>query len=145
YKSSGGEMVESELGLIPKGWKNKSLYDFATYINGAAYKDMYFTASADALPVIKIVELKYGLTESTKYTNTNLGDKYIIDTGDILFSWSGSPETSIDTFLWVHGKAWLNQHIFKIVCVNAEERAFVYSMLKYWKPVFIAIGKNKQT
>ena len=25
YKSSGGEMVESELGMIPKGWEVKEL------------------------------------------------------------------------------------------------------------------------
>lgn len=28
YKSSGGEMIESELGLIPKGWEVKSFADF---------------------------------------------------------------------------------------------------------------------
>lgn len=145
YKSSGGEMVESELGEIPKGWSSKCLFDFANYINGAAYKDMYFSDSPDALPVVKIVELKNGISQNTKFTNTDLGQKYKIDTGDILFSWSGSPETSIDTFLWIYGEAWLNQHIFKIVCESVEERAFVYSMLKYWKPKFISIAKNKQT
>lgn len=29
YKSSGGEMVESELGLIPKGWKVKKIKDIS--------------------------------------------------------------------------------------------------------------------
>ena len=145
YKSSGGEMVNSEFGEIPKGWTHKSLFDCAEYINGAAYKDKYFTISEDSLPVIKIVELKTGISSQTKYSNVNLGDKYKIVTGDILFSWSGSPETSIDIFLWAEGNAWLNQHIFKIVCKNNFERAFVYSMLKYWKPVFISIAKDKQT
>lgn len=33
YKSSGGEMVESELGLIPKGWRIISLNDLVTKCN----------------------------------------------------------------------------------------------------------------
>ena len=32
YKSSGGEMVESELGMIPKDWKIASLKDYCTEI-----------------------------------------------------------------------------------------------------------------
>lgn len=34
YKSSGGEMVESELGLIPLGWKVHLLKDFVPVITG---------------------------------------------------------------------------------------------------------------
>nr|WP_017552897.1 restriction endonuclease subunit S [Heyndrickxia coagulans] len=32
YKSSGGEMVESELGMIPKGWKVKTINDISSEI-----------------------------------------------------------------------------------------------------------------
>lgn len=38
YKSSGGEMVESELGMIPKGWKVGSLGDIANIIMGQSPK-----------------------------------------------------------------------------------------------------------
>ncbi len=37
YKSSGGEMIESELGMIPKGWEVKSLDEIATMKNGVNY------------------------------------------------------------------------------------------------------------
>ncbi|MFQ5443083.1 MAG: restriction endonuclease subunit S [Nitrospinales bacterium] len=136
---------DSPLGKIPKGWGISVAYDWAEYINGAAYKNMHFTDDPEALPVIKIAELKNGISGQTKYTNSDLGDKFRINTGDILFSWSGSPETSIDTFLWVGGKAWLNQHIFKILPKANGNRAFVYFLLKHLKPVFIHIAKNKQT
>ena len=33
YKSSGGEMVESELGMIPKGWKVVELDNFMSFIS----------------------------------------------------------------------------------------------------------------
>ena len=34
YKSSGGEMVESELGMIPKYWKNKELKEVIKFTKG---------------------------------------------------------------------------------------------------------------
>ena len=34
YKSSGGEMVESELGIIPKYWKNKELKEVIKFTKG---------------------------------------------------------------------------------------------------------------
>ncbi len=145
YFSSGGEMIVTELGEIPKIFERKCVYDLAIFINGAAYKNMYFSTAKDALPVVKIVELKNGITESTKFTNTNLGEKYRIENGDILFSWSGSPETSIDTFLWVHGSAWLNQHIFKVETKSIEMRTYFYFLLKHLNPIFIDIASNKQT
>ena len=38
YKSSGGEMVESELGLIPKGWKTARLSDVCNVLSGGTPK-----------------------------------------------------------------------------------------------------------
>lgn len=35
YKSSGGEMVESELGMIPKGWEVGTISDMGDVIGGA--------------------------------------------------------------------------------------------------------------
>ncbi len=37
YKSSGGEMVESELGMIPKGWNIRKLSELAEMKNGVNY------------------------------------------------------------------------------------------------------------
>lgn len=45
YKSSGGEMVESELGMIPKGWKVGTLNDIGEIIGGGTpskSKEHYF-------------------------------------------------------------------------------------------------------
>ena len=38
YKSSGGEMIESELGLIPKGWEVVLLEEVAEFQNGYSFK-----------------------------------------------------------------------------------------------------------
>ena len=75
----------------------KPLYDFADYINGAAFKPS--ECGDHGLPIIKIVELKNGITDSTKYFDGFKGEKYLIQDKDILFSWSGNPDTSIDIFI----------------------------------------------
>lgn len=120
----------------------KPLYDFADYINGAAFKPS--ECGEHGLPIIKIVELKNGITDSTKYFDGFKGEKYLIQDKDILFSWSGNPDTSIDIFIWTHGSAILNQHTFNVKS-NTGHRWFTFLMLKHFKPEFSRIASNKQT
>lgn len=129
----------------PNGWSERSLHCIAEFVNGAAYKDMHFSPERDGLPVIKIAELKSGVTASTKFTIADLGSRYKIDTKEILFSWSGNPDTSIDTFIWDDGPACLNQHIFRVRENGGATRAMIYFQLKQLKPVFVEIARNKQT
>ena len=122
--------------------EEKPLYDFADYINGAAFKPS--ECGDQGLPIIKIVELKNGITDSTRYFDGFKGEKYLIYDKDILFSWSGNPDTSIDIFIWTHGDAILNQHTFNVKS-NTGHRWFTYLLLKYFKPEFSRIARNKQT
>ena len=139
------ELVKSELGEVPKGWELQSLYDTADFINGAAFKAKDFSSNTEGLPIIKIAELKQGLSAQTKYTNSSFDKKYKVSSGDIFYSWSGSPETSLDVFKWFGGDGWLNQHIFKINTKNKGQTYFVYYLLKYLKPTLIRLATNKQT
>ena len=136
---------DSELGEIPEGWCTSSVYDLATYINGAAYRAFEPNEEHRGLPIIKIAELKAGVTRQTRFSAVDMPNKYRIDAGDILFSWSGNPDTSIDVFVWTHGPAWLNQHIFRIVPTSVHERAFVLLTLRSLRPVFAEVARNKQT
>ena len=129
----------------PENWKSEAVLMQANWINGAAYKNMYFVEPTLGLPVVKIAELKNGVTSQTKFTNTDLGERYRIKDGEILFSWSGNPDTSIDTFIWTGGPAWLNQHIFAVRENGHRKLAYVYAMLKWLNPVFAELARNKQT
>lgn len=128
--------------INPSEGEPMPLYDFADYINGAAFKPADY--SEDGLPIIKIAELKNGITDSTQRYNGDKGEKYIIHDKDILFSWSGNPDTSIDIFIWCGGKAILNQHTFNVKSKEGM-RWFIYLMLKFFKPQFSQIASNKQT
>jgi type I restriction enzyme, S subunit len=129
----------------PEGWAYEPLLDLAEWVNGAAYKNMHFSDAPDALPVIKIAELKNGVTGNTQRTATDLGPRYLINDGELLFSWSGNPDTSIDTFLWTGGKAWLNQHIFAVRQNGKRSKPYLHALLKFLKPEFAELARNKQT
>jgi type I restriction enzyme, S subunit len=138
------QLTES-MGWIPEKWETQRLYDIANFINGAAYKGSDFTDDPDALPVIKIAEIKNGISGQTKFTHVVKDEKYRISDGEILLSWSGNPDTSIDTFVWTGGEGWLNQHIFKVSLKCDEERFFVYYQLRILRSVFAEIARDKQT
>jgi type I restriction enzyme S subunit len=129
----------------PEGWSTGSVYDLAIWVNGAAYTDKLFSTAPDALPIVKIAELKNGVSSTTRFTNINLGDRYKIRAGELLFSWSGNPDTSIDTFVWISGEAWLNQHIFAVRPNGKRSQAYLYTMLKVLRNDFAEIARNKQT
>ncbi|MFB3789309.1 MAG: restriction endonuclease subunit S [bacterium] len=136
---------DSELGEIPKGWSTISLFYTAEYVNGAVFNNSHFCETYIGLPVVKIAELKNGINDQTKYSWRQLDTKQRLDTGDMLYSWSGSPDTSLDVFLWTKGPALLNQHIFKIITKTNIQKRFVYFLLKYLRPYLVEIARNKQT
>jgi type I restriction enzyme S subunit len=130
--------------FFPREWRRTSLYSLATWINGMAFRNIDF--SECGLPVIKIAEIKNGITGQTKFTDSDYADDYFVTEGDMLFSWSGQPETSIDAFWWRGPDGWINQHIFKVLPNERKCLAgFFYYLLKYLKPNFVAIAQNKQT
>ena len=100
---------ESALGLAPKGWKVCALDEIATYLNGLALQK--FPPSDDSwLPIIKIAQLRKGDTVGADRAGRNLKPEYVIQNGDVLFSWSGSLEVEV----WCGGEGALNQHLFKV-------------------------------
>lgn len=127
FKYPGHEdvpLVDSELGPIPDGWAVKPFSEAAEFINGYAFGPDHW--SDEGLPIIKIKELKNGVTEDTpRYHGKDLKNKYFIENGDILFSWSGD----LDAYLWNGGSGLLNQHLFHVV-PKGQERFYVFHALK---------------
>lgn len=121
-----------------------SLFDLAIWKNGLAFKKIDF--SETGRPVIKIAELNNGINSNTSFTQGDYGEEVFIRWDDLLFSWSGNPQTSIDVFRYRLQDGWLNQHIFKVTA-NEElvTKDFLYYVLKFLKPLFTQIATNKQT
>lgn len=123
-------------------WKEKPLYDYAEFINGTSFKEDEY--GSEGLPIIKITELKNGITEATQYFNGEKDLKYNVENEDILFSWSGNPDTLIDIFIWSLGNGILNQHTFNVKS-HTNNKWFKYCLLKYFKPEFCHRASCKQT
>ncbi len=87
YKSSGGKMVESELGEIPEGWKVKPLGDCIEVIDNRGKTPPLSTDITD-YPVIDVKALS-GNSRIIDYGNCN---KYV--SRDIYVNWfrSGHPK-----------------------------------------------------
>lgn len=102
--------VESELGLIPEGWEVKALDDVSNYLNGLAWKKYEAGEGEPSLPVIKIREMRQGITNACDRAKLTVPPEYIIQKGDILFSWSGT----LLVTLWADAPGILNQHLFKV-------------------------------
>lgn len=119
-----------------------SLYDSAEFINGTSFAANEYASSG--LPIVKIAEIKNGITSETEYFSGKKEDKYYIKNGEILFSWSGNPETSIDAFFWTYGDAILNQHTFRVVPKDGEYE-YIWMLLKNFKTEFVLLASGKQT
>jgi len=129
----------SELGRIPSGWKVRSLDEIANYLNGLALQK-YPPESEDYLPVIKIAQLHAGNALGADQASVNIPPEYIVENGDVLFSWSGS----LEVVIWCGGRGALNQHLFKVTS-NRFEKWFYYLWTKHHLSDFAAIAAGKAT
>lgn len=93
YKSSGGEMVDSELGEIPKGWEVGYLEDVIEFHNGYSFtsKELESEFSNESYHVFKMGHIKKGgglNAEGTKsYFSKSKAQKlskYVLKKGDLL-------------------------------------------------------------
>lgn len=119
-----------------------SVYSLAKWTNGLAFKDIHFSNSG--VPIIKIAELKNGISTQTQFTNQVFDDSVKLNYDDLLFSWSGNPDTSIDVFRYRLKSGWLNQHIFKVEPIEID-KDYLFYLLKSLRPTFAFIASNKQT
>jgi type I restriction enzyme, S subunit len=104
---------DSELGEIPNGWKLCGLDEIARFLNGLALQK-FLPENRRSLPVIKIAQLRAGSTAGADSASADLNSDYIVEDGDVLFSWSGSLECK----LWCGGRGALNQHLFKVTSAD---------------------------
>lgn len=132
------ELVESEIGEVPKGWGIKSLDKIADYLNGRAMQKYPPEDGKPTLPVLKISQLRKGDTEGADIATADIPERFKIRNGDMIFSWSGS----LLIRLWAGGDAALNQHLFKVTSEEYDQW-FYYHWTKHHLDNFIRIAESK--
>ena len=116
------EFETSELGMIPKGWEVKPLDEIAHYQNGLALQKFRPKNENEYLPVVKISQLNKGYADGEEKADINIKPECIIDSGDVVFSWSGTLLVDI----WCGGKGALNQHLFKVTSTKYPKWFYYY-------------------
>lgn len=136
----GHESVSVKDG-VPEGWCKKPMTGVADFVNGFAFKPEHLGDSG--LPVVKIPELRSGITSKTPYNPGNIvPQRNHINTGDVLFSWSATLLVNE----WGEGPALLNQHLFKVIPHNELHKRLVRFAVEAAIPELIghAVGATMQ-
>jgi type I restriction enzyme S subunit len=124
----------------PEGWEEKPLDEIAEFLNGLALQKFPASDGEDSLPVIKIAELRGGISAKSNRASRDLPEKYVVTDGDFLFSWSGS----LLAKFWTEGEGALNQHLFKVT--SDRSPAWFFSQWVYHHlEAFQAIAASKAT
>ncbi len=121
-------------------WEEKSLSSIAAFLNGLACQKYPPKNEIDKLPVLKIKELRNGISKDCDWCTTEVDEKYIVENGDVIFSWSASLMVKI----WNGDNCILNQHLFKVTS-DKYPKWFYYLWSKYHLGQFIAIAKAHAT
>lgn len=128
-------------GNMPEDWKTSNLLGIADYLNGLAMQKFRPSEDEEAIPVLKIKELRQGSTDSNSdLCSLNIKPEYIVQDGEVIFSWSGS--LLVD--FWCGGICGLNQHLFKVTSANYD-KWFYYAWTKHHLSRFIALAAAMAT
>jgi type I restriction enzyme S subunit len=124
---------ETELGLVPKGWRWGALGDLATFQNGYAFKSKDWTETGH--PVVKIGDVKPGIIDlvgcSYVAQQTVVGlDRFQLARGDLLVGMTGYVgETGLVPA--VEPAAYLNQRVGRIATKSGvADLGYVYCVAR---------------
>lgn len=133
YRSSGGEMVDSELGEIPKGWKVGTLGDLAKVVNGYAFKSKDFTEYGENA-ILKIRNVTGSIVDikNTQFVPNNVAaavnNKFKVESGHILIAMTGAEVGKIGIVPKTDKNLWLNQRVGRFEPIYQNSIVFIHAL-----------------
>ena len=103
--------MSGRIGKCKEEWQRVKLGELCDLVNGDAYRETDWNTSG--VPIIRIQNLN-NHDKPFNYWQGSLDDRVVVNDGDVLLAWSGTPGTSFGTHIWERGLAVLNQHIFRV-------------------------------
>jgi type I restriction enzyme S subunit len=104
-------MMRWSVSDLPENWVLAPIGSLCTLFNGRAFKPSDWKDKG--LPIVRIQNLN-NPKASYNYFDKEVDDRFLLNGGELLFAWSGTPGTSFGAHVWHGGKAVLNQHIFRV-------------------------------
>lgn len=112
-------------------WEQRKLGKVATFINGRAYKQNELLDSGK----YKVLRVgNFYTNDSWYYSNLELADKYYIDKGDLVYTWSAT----FGPHIWNGEKVIYHYHIWKIELSKFLDRYFTLQILEADKAKLLA-------
>ncbi len=124
---------------LPDAWRASTLDQIADFLNGLALQK-FPPSDNHWLPIIKIAQLRVNHCRNADLASANIPEQYVVEDGDILFSWSGS----LMQCVWTGGRGALNQHLFKVTS-SGYPKWFFYLWIEHHMPHFQSIAASKAT
>jgi type I restriction enzyme M protein len=128
YNLSGERYREGEARRSV--WPLVNIGEVCNLINGRAFKPTdWEAAEKGGLPIIRIQNLN-NPAASLNYFSGEVKPQYLVEPGELLFSWSGSRGTSFGAHIWQGNRAILNQHIFRVLFdPNVADKLYLLRVL----------------
>lgn len=143
YKSSGGEMVDSELGEIPKGWEVKQLDEFGEVICGKTPSKSDPENFGTDIPFVKIPDM-HGksfitqTTESLSIKGANSQKKKLLPKGSVMIS----SIATVGLVSMTTREVQTNQQINSIIPNSPKLTYFIYFLCEELKPTFLNLASG---
>src|SRR5690554_2870300 len=133
YKSSGGALVDSELGVIPKGWNVGTFGDLCKVVNGYAFKSKDFEETGSN-GILKIRNVNGSVVDiiNTQFVASDVvasvQEKFRVLTGHILIAMTGAEVGKTGIVPETNKSLWLNQRVGRFEPIIEDTIVFIYHM-----------------
>ena len=134
FPGSTGEMQDSELGPIPKGWRIGRIGELSYVQNGYAFKSNIFSEIGEC-GVIKIKNISCNLVDvrNMQYVASDavkgLDEKFKVNPESLLIAMTGAEVGKIGLVPFADKELWLNQRVGMFIEKISNSNCFLYVLL----------------
>lgn len=111
----------------PNNWHAMTVADICDMRNGHGFGPEDWDTTG--LPIIRIQNLNGG--EKFDYFTGVPEERWLVEPGQMLFSWAGTKGVSFGPTIWRGTRGVLNQHIFKVQAKSGVDAKWLYWALKH--------------
>ena len=123
FPQNGSKFPQLRFAGFADAWEQRKLGEVATFLNGRAYKQDELLDSGK----YKVLRVgNFYTNDSWYYSNMELGDKYYVDKGDLVYTWSAT----FGPHIWSGEKVIYHYHIWKVELSKFLDRNFTLQLLE---------------
>lgn len=123
FPKQGEKVPELRFKGFDDAWEQRKLGEIATFLNGRAYKQDELLDSGK----YKVLRVgNFYTNDSWYYSNMELGDKYYISKGDLVYTWSAT----FGPHIWSGEKVIFHYHIWKVELSKLLDKDFTLHLLE---------------